>query len=54
MVYYIFGAVALLWVASLKYYAMHNDIPVSKTTDTHKEQSLPVPWRKLFSKPAIW
>ena len=54
MVYYIFGGAGLLWVASLKYYAVPNDIPVGKTISKHKEESVPVPWKTIFSKPAIW
>ena len=53
MVYYIFGGAGFLWFLSLKYYALRNDIPESKDISRHDER-LPVPWKTIFSKPAIW
>ncbi|XP_028408605.1 solute carrier family 17 member 9-like [Dendronephthya gigantea] len=54
MVYYIFGGAGFLWFLSLKYYALPNDIRESKEVSKLREERPPVPWRTIFSKPAIW
>ena len=54
MVYYIFGGAGFLWFLSLKYYALPNDIPESREMLKRKEEKPPVPWKTIFSKPAIW
>lgn len=55
MVYYVFGGVSFLWLLLLKYYALNNDVREAKDVSfVNRKEDRSVPWKIIFSKPAIW